>query len=212
MGPGEASPSNGQVTIPSVFGMTREQAVATLHRAGFAGDITFDDNLCGSAIDGHVVELGLVCYQHPAAGAVQGSRLPMMLRLQTENPWFGGRGTLNEWRLMPPIVGMSLDDARATMRKVGYTHEDRVGVVWVDEPGCKPLTVCHTIPDAYTRSGLNSDRLVYVGRDPNAKPPPDAPRDKDAAAPDQPKPAPSAESPTRDKQAPEPKKEAEPFL
>ena len=165
VGPGEASPSNGQVTIPNVFGMTREQAVGSLHQAGFAGDITFDDNLCGSAIDGHVVELGAVCYQHPPAGAIQGARLPMTLRIQTENPWFGQLGTANEWRLMPPIVGMTLEDARAAMRKVGYTRDDRIALVWVDEPSCKPLTVCDTIPEAFARSGLNSDRVVYVGRD-----------------------------------------------
>ena len=174
-GPPAGPDANGNITIPNVFGMSKEQAIAELRRAGFQGDVTDDSSLCGSLIDGRVIELGIVCYQHPPAGRVQGARLPISIRVQSENPWHGNVGKLNEWRLMPDLVGMSVEQARAEMKRVGFDRDDRVFLSWVDEPSCKPLTVCRTHPEALQRVGVSSTKVVVAGRDPTAKPKDEAP-------------------------------------
>ena len=161
--------ANGNITIPNVLWMSRDQAISELRRAGFQGNVTDDDSLCGSLMDGRVIELGQVCYQHPPAGRQQGARLPVSIRVQTENPWHGNAGKVTEWRLMPNLVGMTVDQARTEMKRVGFDRDDQVLLNWVDEPSCKPLTVCRTHPEALQRVGLSSNKVVFVGRDPNAK-------------------------------------------
>ncbi len=163
----EAGREPGMVTMPNVFDMPKDEAIAMLRSAGIAGDVTFDDNLCGSAVDHRVIELGRICYQHPATNAVQGARLPVLLRVQTENPWRGDVGLSNEWRLMPDLVGTPIQAARARMRDVGFAIDVAIDLVWVDEPACAPLVVCRTIPNPLERTGVSSTKVIYVGRDPN---------------------------------------------
>ena len=172
--------SSGMITVPDVFGMPKERAVAELRRAGIQGSIVDDSSLCGSIVEGRIIEIGQVCYQHPVPGRVQGARLPISLRVQTENPWHGNIGEHTEWRLMPKLVGMGVEQARAEMQRVGFHRDDRIYVQWVDKPGCKPLTVCETHPSAMTRVGLASNKVISVGRDPNAPPPATPPPTPDA--------------------------------
>ena len=159
----------GQFTVPNLFGLSQEQAIAALRRAGYQGDASEDSSLCGSVVDGRVMELGQVCYQHPPAGRVQGARLPISIRVQRESPWHGNAGKATEWRLMPTLVGMSVEQARARLKQVGFSREDLVRVTWLDEPGCRPLTVCRTHPSPLERAGVNSEQVVFAGRDPDAK-------------------------------------------
>ncbi|MEJ7599425.1 MAG: hypothetical protein WKG01_16075 [Kofleriaceae bacterium] len=195
--------ANGNVTIPTVFGMREAEAITELRRAGVQGEVGQDSSLCGSVVRGRIVEVGEVCDQHPAAGAVQGPRLVVTLRVQRENPWHGNAGKITEWHLMPMIVGMPVEQARGELRRVGFGRDDRVFLHWVDEPGCRPLTVCRTYPAPLERAGANSDKLVYAGRDATAKPPDPTPAPDparlDAPKPDAPKPDGSKPEP-----APEP--------
>ncbi len=157
------------VTIPNVFKMKREQAIAELRRAGIQGNISEDSGLCGSVVEHQVIELGEVCYQHPPAGRTQGSRLVVSITVQTEDPRRGNIGTHNEWRLMPEVVGMTVDQARAEMRKAGFERDERVSVVDADEGGCRPRLVCRQYPDPLDRIGLNDGKILYVGPDPTPR-------------------------------------------
>ncbi|MEJ7602278.1 MAG: hypothetical protein WKG01_30555 [Kofleriaceae bacterium] len=209
--------ASGNVTVPNVFAMPKDQAIAALRRAGVQGDIGDDSGLCGSVVEGRVIDVGAVCYQHPAPGAVQGARLSARLRVQSENPWHGNAGKLTEWHLMPNLVGMPVEQARAEMKRVGFERDDRVFLQWVDEPSCQPRTVCRTNPDSMSRAGINSDKIVYVGRAPNptlpagdATPPagdPTAPvSDRTPAKPDRSKPA------TTKTEGADPEPKPEPFF
>lgn len=166
---GSSSGGDGQVTIPNVFKLKRDAAIAALRRAGVQGDISEDSSLCGSVVEGKLIEVGEVCYQHPPAGRVQGGRLAVTIRIQTEDPRRGNVGTHNEWRLMPNLIGKTYEQAVAELHRAGFTQDDRLQHVWADETSCKPLVVCRQYPDAMERSGINSDRIVYVGQDPAAK-------------------------------------------
>ena len=206
---GPTATANGNITIPNVFGLTRDAAIAELRRAGFQGTPTDDGSLCDSTVDGRVIEIGQVCYQHPPAGRVQGARLPVSLRVQTENPWHGNVGKVSEWRLMPNVIGKHVEQARAEMKRVGFSREDRVRLQWVDEPSCQPLIVCRTYPEPMQRAGVSSDKIVFVGRDPSASKPAE-PTTPDRAKPD-PKREPAEQAPpTPD--APKPEPRPEPFF
>ncbi len=159
---------DGNITVPDVFDLPKDQAIAALRGAGSQGEVTEASGRCGSVVEHRVIELGHVCAQQPAAGNIQGARLPIALRVQDEDPWHGNVGRITEWYLMPRLVGMPVDAARAELLRVGFRDKDRLQVQWVDRPGCKPLTVCETYPEAMDRAGVHSSLVLSVARDPAA--------------------------------------------
>jgi beta-lactam-binding protein with PASTA domain len=161
---------DGQITVPDVFDLPKDQAISVLRGAGYQGEVSEASGRCGSVVNGRVIEIGHVCAQQPSPGSVQGARLPIALRVQDEDPWHGNVGKITEWYLMPRLVGMAVDGARAELLRIGFRDNDRVQVQWVDRPGCKPLTVCETYPEAMERAGVHSGMVLSVARDPSAPP------------------------------------------
>lgn len=163
-----AGPSGdrGNLTVPDVTFMTRAQADAAIARAGFTSPPSIDDSsLCGSTVDKKVVELGHVCYQHPPAGRQQGARIPIRIRVQTENPYGGELGGGRRWFLLPDLVGVHVDRAKARLKELGFVTKE-VKITYSDDPSCKPNIVCKTIPEGLSRTDTTSDKLFYVGRPP----------------------------------------------
>lgn len=159
-----APSGDGNVTIPNVFKLKKDAAIAALRRAGVQGDIEDEGSLCGSTFEGKIIELGEVCYQHPAAGQRQGARIVVSIRVQTEDPRHGDIGRNTEWRLMPNLIGMTYDQAVEAMRKAGFERADRINSsIDDDTPGCKPNIVCRQYPDVLTRAGLEDGKVLYVG-------------------------------------------------
>jgi len=179
-GSSSSGPSKPMV-MPNLFNLTRPAAEAALRRAGYERDVSLDTSMCGSVVDGTIIERGRVCYQHPAPGASTGSKLPITLRVQDEDPWGGELSGGRRWLLMPDLAGTQVDKAREALRERGVTVE--VQLAFVEEAGCAPNIVCRTYPEKLTRTDTTSDKVFYVGR------PPDAPEPKpDAAKLDAPKP------------------------
>jgi beta-lactam-binding protein with PASTA domain len=160
----------GMMTMPDVFKMTKAKAIATLQLAGHRGDIEWGDQLCGSVIDGKIIEQGEVCQQRPAPGQENSDRVLVTLLVQPEDPRHGNVGRHNEWHLMPDVVGMPLEQAQAALRAAGFTDE-RTHLDERTDARCKPRIVCATDPAALERAGQTSDRFVTFGADPSAPPP-----------------------------------------
>jgi len=164
---GAASPSTGgsrSVTTPNVLFMSRYEAEAALRLAGFERGVSVDDSsLCGSTVERKVVELGHVCHQAPAGGQPGSSSIPVILRVQTQNPYRGDLGNGRFWFLLPDFKGVPVDAARAKVRALGYTTKE-VQIAYVDRPGCAPSTVCETVPEGLSRADSTSDMLFYAGR------------------------------------------------
>jgi hypothetical protein len=158
------------VTIPNVFKMPKDQALEALHKAGIQGSISFGSGLCGSIVEGQIIEMNEVCAQHPPAGRTQGARLPIEITVQTEDPRHGNIGQMNEWRLMPKLVGLTFERAIAEMKRAGFDDADRVQHVWADETTCNPNVVCRQYPEFRERAGLHDGKVLYVGQDRSAKP------------------------------------------
>jgi hypothetical protein len=70
---------------------------------------------------------------------------------------------------MPNLIGMSVEHAQARLKQVRFAREDLVRVAWVDSLGCRRLMVCRTEPAPLERAGVNSEQVVFAGRDPDAK-------------------------------------------
>jgi beta-lactam-binding protein with PASTA domain len=176
----------GVISMPDVFRMSKAKAISTLKLAGHSGDVAWDDQLCGSVVDGQIVEKGEVCRQTPAAGQELPASGPVSLLVQSEEPRHGKVGQFGEWHLMPDVIGLSLDEAVVAMRAAGFTDE-RNHIDERDDPGCKPRVVCRTYPEAFERAGQDSDRYITVGVDAAAHaadpPPPPPTLEDDASAP-----------------------------
>lgn len=80
---GARAPASALITIPELVWKSESDARATLAAAGHTGTVSVSDALCPPEVDGRSVELGMVCYQHPAAGRQQGARLPIQIKVQT---------------------------------------------------------------------------------------------------------------------------------
>ncbi|HEY4244019.1 MAG TPA: PASTA domain-containing protein [Kofleriaceae bacterium] len=180
----------GEHAVPQLFGMTHAQAEAAARAAGFTPPLEDETQAaCGSLVDGKVVELGTICGQQPVAGQAARADMTIRVRVQRENPWRGVGSNGEGWFLMPPVVGLTLDDARTKLRTAGFSVADRIHVTAVEDPACRPNVVCRTYPDAMTRSSLSSDKSLVIGMDPTTRPPaPPAPPPTENGAPPPPAP------------------------
>lgn len=191
----------GSMSMPNLLRMSKAEALSTLKLAGHHGDVTWSDQLCGSVVDGQIVEKDDICQQTPAAGQQLDQGAPVHLLAQPEDPRHGHVGESNEWHLMPAVVGLPLAKAQVAMREAGFTDE-RTHVDTATEAGCKPGIVCRTYPVALERAGQHGDRYLTVGADPTRPPPPPRARpdeptaheDDDASAPPPPPPPPKPDS------------------
>jgi beta-lactam-binding protein with PASTA domain len=156
--------------MPDLIRTSKGDAEAKLRELGLAGTLEYDKSLCGSTVNGQLVELGEVCYQSPAAGTTQSSRVPITLRVQDEDPRHGKIGEHMEWHLVPNVIGMTLEAAKKAMVEAGFRNEQRTQVIPVDDQGCEPGRVCRTMPSPMLRWGLNSDRILYVKDQPVTAP------------------------------------------
>lgn len=158
----------GVIAMPDLFRMSKAKAVSTLKLAGHTGDVSWDDQLCGSVIEGQIVEKGEVCRQTPAAGQELTAGAPVRLLVQPEDPRHGKIGQTGEWHLMPDVIGLPIAEAQVAMRQAGFTDE-RTHIDEREDAACKPRIVCKTYPEALERAGQTSDRYLTVGVDPTAR-------------------------------------------
>ncbi len=163
----EQRPDNaaGTAVVPNVVLLPRAQAEAVLRNAGFTAPVELDASACGSTVDNkHVVELGHVCYQMPAAGRQGSTRIPVTLRVQHENPWRGAYSSGRTWFLMPDLAGVPVETARARLREAGFAKEPQIS--YVVEAGCRPNVVCRTWPEPFVRADSASNKELIVGQPP----------------------------------------------
>ena len=147
IGRAHAAGDDAIVTVPNLVFLSYEQAQAAAKSAGVTRPIAEDNNtLCGSVVDGRIVERGHVCSQSPAPGTRQGARLLVTVRTQTEDQQHGNVGQANEWHLMPDVAGMTQDEAMAKIREAGFTDAAAIQIGNTSERSCPIRRVCRTTP------------------------------------------------------------------
>ena len=106
--------------VPDVMGKSRDQATQALAKAGFASSIADAKDAFGPDIDDLELcfngsHVGTVCSQDPPAGgrADKGSEIHALLGDAATEPVIA----------MPDLKGLTLDQAKAAVKKAGFAHE-----------------------------------------------------------------------------------------
>jgi serine/threonine-protein kinase len=130
-----AAADPGDAVVPNIMGLSKERAEAALTKAGFFPDV---DSASGDPADDASFEdcyngthAGTVCAQLPAAGthASKQDRVTAML----------GEAADEKVIVMPDLTGMTLDQAQATLKKLGFFSARPVSNY---SDACKPKVIC----------------------------------------------------------------------
>ena len=81
------------------------------------------------------------------------------MSVQAKNPYEGEQHT-QPWVFMPNVIGKTVDQAREALRAAGVTGEAKL----IAKAGCQAQTVCETFPSAEVRTGVASEKLLFVGK------------------------------------------------
>jgi beta-lactam-binding protein with PASTA domain len=157
-----ALPASAQdiATVPDVRFMRVDQALDALRRAGFTRIEEATSQLCGSVLDGRIVELGVVCQQSLSPGTLHRPAAPVRLTVQRQDPRKGRVGTSLEWRLLPKLEGMTEAEALATLRESGFTDRERIIITYVADFNCQPGRVCRMYPSGNSRVSVTTYKHV----------------------------------------------------
>jgi beta-lactam-binding protein with PASTA domain len=178
-----SSESASALVAPDVRGMTPEQALAAVRKAGFTSDqLDVHDQLCNYSDGELMVAQGTVCNQSPMPGKTYPERASFRVTIEHDTPTHGEVTYNTEWRLMPDLIGKTYAEAKAILAKNGFDvakHFEHVeGSV-----DCPKDIVCKTSPPAGSRVVLRRGGRLFVGIEtpaaatPPAQPtPPTSPR------------------------------------
>lgn len=152
--------------LPNLIGMTVKDATYEVARLGVNArvEINLTGGACPSAVGERIIEIGQICAYWPInTRSFSPSNRTIRVTVQQKDPRHGNLGSKLEWHLMPNVIGMSADEARAELARVGLANQSQTEIVRVEEHSCSPDRVCRTYPGANERSGVNSGRILYVG-------------------------------------------------
>jgi beta-lactam-binding protein with PASTA domain len=147
-------------TMPDLHGLTRDDAMAALARAGIEPrSVDTDPDI---ACDDDQTQHGRVCHQSPVPGAQTLSHAPVELEFQDADPDSHTPGVAGAHYAMPDVRGLSLADARTKLAAAGFSAKDHF-VVDADETCGKPGVVCGQEPDPGAPTTTEVHKLLHVG-------------------------------------------------
>jgi beta-lactam-binding protein with PASTA domain len=140
------------VAVPDLTGKTEAEAVATLASAGFTDPtvkVLDEHYICEYDDESRMVKQGAICNQKPEPPTkLVSTRGDIQVVVERDTFEAGGAGTTGEWKRMPDLVGMNLEQARTVLRSKGFGDEEfNVEDGW----SCAKGTVCETLPAAGQR-------------------------------------------------------------
>lgn len=151
--------------LPNLVGLTVQDATKELTRAGVNARVEPNptSQACPSVVEQRIIEIGQICAYWPTnTNSFSPSNRTVRVTVQQADPRGGNVGSRLEWRLMPNVVGMSLEQAKAELAKIGLAN-DKTQISRVVDSSCVAGVVCRTYPNANERSGVASSRVLYVG-------------------------------------------------
>ncbi len=155
-----ASGPDTTATMPDLHGLTRDEAIAALARAGIEPrSIDTDPDI---ACDDDQTKHGRVCHQSPVPGAQTLSHMSVELELQEADPDSHTPGVPGAHYAMPDVLGLSLADARKKLAAAGFSAKDHF-VLDPDETCGKPGVVCGQEPDPGASTTTEMPKLLRVG-------------------------------------------------
>lgn len=142
---------NGNVTMPDLRKMTREDAEAALRKAGITGSINLEENY--TCDDPEVIEQR-VCFTKPKAGDKMSPRIPVILYLRQ-------KGTANY--AMPDLKGKTEAEAREILANLKQIPQRlTVETMEVIMPDCEAKKVCRQDPKPGTMTDENDYKTLRL--------------------------------------------------
>ena len=188
---GTMSSLTGERRMPDLVGKNLAEANARVALVGLGPITQFDisgDRSCQIDLihDNQIVivEKGQICQQEPIANRVLSSqKTNIAVIVQQDDPWHGhykGDPTdpQNQWHRMPKVIGMTVEDAKAAIKKAGFTIEKLTEVVPTQDPACRIGLVCRQYPEALHSNRETAKRSLIVGEEIPAPTPPASPTEK----------------------------------
>ena len=164
---GSAEPPTHKVVrieVPSVIGLTPDQATAKLVALGFKDTVLeLPPNLgCHYEDDKRdIVPVGSICNQEREPGQILMSNAKLRVVIERDTYQHGGVENQNEWHRMPDVVGMPVDRARALLRDRGFGDDEfEIGAA---RTSCGAGLVCDQRPKADTRKYLRRRGELNIG-------------------------------------------------
>jgi beta-lactam-binding protein with PASTA domain len=157
-----ASGPDPTATMPDLHGMTRDEAIAAMKRAGIEpSSIDHDSSIaCSDDQTPH----GRVCYQAPIAGAQTLAHLSVTINFQEADPDSHTPGVPGAHYPMPDVRGLTVAAARKKLAAAGLSSKDHVAMLITDD--CpKRGVVCGQEPDPGATTFTEQPKLVRVQRD-----------------------------------------------
>jgi beta-lactam-binding protein with PASTA domain len=150
------------VTMPDLQGMTRDEAIAALKRAGIEpSSIDSDPSIaCHDEQTPH----GRVCYQSPIAGAQTLAHLSVTINVQQADPDSHTPGVPGAHYPMPDVRGLTVADARKKLAAAGLSSKDHVAMLITDDCPRRGV-VCGQEPAPGATTFTEQPKLVRVQRD-----------------------------------------------
>jgi hypothetical protein len=178
---GTMSSLTGERRMPDLIGKNVTEANARVALVGLGPITQFDirgDRSCWTDLirDNQIVviEKGQICQQEPPANSlISNPKTKVAVIVQQEDPWHGhykGDPTNpeNQWHRMPKAIGMNVEDAKAAIKKAGFTIEKLTAVVSTEDPACAVGLVCRQYPAPLHTHRETAKRSLIVGAEPAA--------------------------------------------
>ncbi len=150
--------------VPDLYGLTPDVARQQVKTAGFDPEkfIVLDAQFgCRYADEIDMVTQGTICNQEPSKDAVVDVTREIKVTIERDTFEHGSVGTTSEWRRMPDVLGMSKDEALATLTRAGFkASEFRIDL----QQGCSLNAVCDTTPPPRGRKVHAREGVLTIGQ------------------------------------------------
>lgn len=154
-----ASGPDKTATMPDLQGMTKDEAMAAMKKAGIEPrEIEHDDNI---ACNDEQTKHDRVCYQSPVPGAQTLSHMSVTLVFQKADPDSTTPGVPGAHYAMPDVMKMKVTDARKKLAAAGFSAKDHITLL-IDNGCSKPEIVCGQKPAPGEATTTEFPKIIYV--------------------------------------------------
>lgn len=144
------TPTYNPIAMPSLKGMTVEQANEALVKAGFKNKVkVLESYVCEYTNEEDMPTKGTICNQDPAPDAKVTASRKIEVTVEVDTYEEGSVGGPSEWRRMPELVGMTQQAALDRLKAAGFREDEFT--LDVQQGACASGIVCWTSPNGKER-------------------------------------------------------------